>query len=214
MRASLWVYALLCLITSGCTVAYTQQTSADLTRQLGFADRAEVRRGGSWVLPVESHIYLAFPQSPDRAQPPDTQSQYPRLLLSVADALQDQLGGRFTQLQSAPWLESRAQSWQHATGNAYDFLVLPELIGRSDLLSSMREIRRDWRLISASAQDSEQVGRDRLALRLQIYDVRSGRLLDTITVNAISSRIAWTERTPHLLAAQAASALAAPLMAF
>lgn len=208
MRGSWWVYLLLCLVNSGCTVAHTQQTSADLARQWGLADRAEVRRGGSWVLPAESHIYLAFPHSSE-AQP-----QYPRLLLSVADALQDQLGGRFTQLQSAPWLESKAQSWQYAAANAYDFLVLPELVGRSDHLSSLREIRQDWRVVSASSQDSEKVGRDRLALRLQVFDVRSGRLLDTLTVNVVSSRIAWSERTPHLLAAQAASALADPLMAF
>lgn len=208
MRVSLWVCALLCWITTGCTVAHTQQTSADLARQWGLADRAEVRRGGTWVLPAESHIYLAFPHSTE------TEPQYPRLLLSVADALQEQMGGRFTQLQSAPWLESKAQSWQHAAGNRYDFLVLPELIARSDQLSSLSEIRRDWRLVSASAQEAEKVGRDRLALRLQVYDVRSGRLLDTITVNVVSSRMAWTERTPNLLAAQAASALADPLMAY
>lgn len=205
MQGLLWVCVLAYLLV-GCTLAHTRQSSGDIARQLGMADQAQVQRGGNWVLAANSRVYLAFPQSPETVH-----QTYPRLALSVFDALQEHLSGHFAQVQLAPWQESRDDSWQRAAEQSVDFLLVPHILAREDQLSSVREIHRDWQVSSAYGGE-RRVGRDRVSLRLQVYDLRSRRLLDTLTVHVVSSRIAWAERTPQILAQHAALALTQPLL--
>lgn len=163
------VPVLISVTLSACTAQYTRDLSRSMLRDLGLGTSIKVSRTGSWSLPEGTAVHLA-PTSVVGLDP----HGYPRLSRHL-----DQL------------LEAIASEWFHRAGllanntstlseQEFDVRIHLSLTEVADKRSSVREVT------DSGALSDDPTGRDRLQLVMKVYDARSGKLLDTLTGEAVS----------------------------
>jgi hypothetical protein len=149
-----------------CTAQYTREVSGSALKGVGLGTSVKITRTGTWSLAEGTAVRL-IPTSVAGADP----HAYPRLSSHL-----DQL------------LESVAAEWFHGGGQWVD----AEAKGESGVLLHLRLAAVADRLSSAgeiadrSTQSEAIMGRDRLYLVMKVYDLRTGKLLDTMAGEAVS----------------------------
>jgi hypothetical protein len=154
------------LFVTGCTLQHTGELSRQLVSDMGLRRSVDVNRSASWTLPDHAVIYLAEPGVSRNLQP-----NYPRLRLELSKALETKVQERFARYVMADAGQPLQESLAAAASNGCNLLLQLSLQDANDNLSSVTEWRDDRGLANTST------GRDRLSLRLKIFDVRSVRQL-------------------------------------
>jgi len=148
---------------------------------MGLRSSLDVSRSASWTLPDHAVIYLAEVGISRSLQP------NPRLRLELNRVLETEVQERFARYRMADAGQSLHGSLSAAAFQNCDLLLQLSLQDVHDNLSSVTEWRNDRGFMKA------KTGRDRLSLVLKIFDVRSGRLLDTLSVHSRSGVWRWRE---------------------
>lgn len=149
-----------------CTAQYTREVSGSALKGVGLGTSVKITRTGSWSLPERTAVHL----SPTSVAGDDPHT-CPRLSSHL-----DQL------------LESAVAEWFHGGGLWVDaeargesgVLLHLRLAAVADRLSSARE------MADCNTRNDAIIGRDRLHLVMKVYDLRTGKLLDTMAGEAVS----------------------------
>lgn len=170
------------LFVAACTVQYTGELSRQVVSDLGMRDAVEVRRSAYWSLPDHSRAYL---MRSDFSR--TLQNTFPRLRLQLDQTLQAQTQERFPVYKVAETEQSLEAALAAAAAHQCNLLFQLSLRQVDENLSSATEWVNDQGMVDADR------GRDRLRLVLKIFDVRSGSLLDTLSVDSRSGWWRWRE---------------------
>ena len=190
----------------GCTPSYTAQKTGHILGAMGALEKVQVTRAHGWVLPSQSAIYIHYPLVSDRLE-----RQLPRTQYAVATELAKQLEVSAQRVHRAetqvPWETAVKQ----ATQLGCNILLKPEVILFRDTINSAKEGQLDFAMASKNAKP---LGRDRLVVRLHIFDAVSGHRLDTIEAKAWAKIWQGGLAQPTDLTAKVASAIATTTMPF
>jgi hypothetical protein len=170
------------LLVTACTLQYTSELSRQVATDLGLRESIQVRRSAHWSLPDHSQVYLA---RSDFSR--DLQNSYPRLRLVLDKTLEAQAQERFPAYKMAEADQSLEAGLAVASAQHCNLLLRLSLRQVNENLSSATEWMNDQGLVDADT------GRDRLRLVLKVFDVHSGRLLDTLSVDSRSGWWRWQE---------------------
>ncbi len=181
-----------CLCFLGaCTVNHTKNTAHRLLSEAGFAPRADIGRRHNFIIPAESKLYVAPPEGQvweemhsrdrflfNRAVHASFGKIFPAAFVDDSNIIDDK--------SSAPptlnvHFSNMGDRWlQKARSLDADFIVYPHLERISNNINSIKE----WH--KRSYHKDSKIGRDRVALYFIIADSNTGRVIDTVTINAIS----------------------------
>lgn len=169
--------ASLILAGAGCTVSHTAEVGEAALQRVGLTNQLKVSRVHSFILPAGSSVYITYPMVHAESQQPK-----PRLHTRLQIALLDS-GSRYGLAAVAgPYRQPLAEA-----------LLQAQLHGSEFLFSSYLTDRRN-----GEADDDEL-----LQLVVNIYDVRSRSLVDTIAVTAERGALKAGRRGDLLMAASA-----------
>lgn len=186
-------------LVGGCTYAHTAQKTDRALQALALRSSEQVARNGSWVLPANATVYLSYPQAGYRLK-----AQMPRLRADLAPLWHEGVAFRFQRVTMAPLELSAAATLAAARAQNFDLLFELQLLAVEDRLSSVTERVAE----AGTARKAPPLqGRDQLSLAVLIFDVRSGRRLDTLVVNSKSGLWAWAAVEPEDLLEAAVGAL-------
>jgi hypothetical protein len=175
----------LLLALAACTPQHTQQTAQRWLEQTGLATDHQVRRDHSWVLPTQARIYLAYPSlTPLPPSGPLHRTQW-----QLSQAFKQQLSLRFAGVVAAAEEESVGAALKSARSSGQDFLLYPQLTA-----------------ISANPQAAEpdpEAGRNHVQCQLLVFDTRSKRLLDRLSINSEQGYFDLSRQEPQRLFAPA-----------
>lgn len=183
------------LIVTGCTMQHTGELSRQMYADLGLRRVASVSRSATWTLPDHAVVYLAAPELSSSLK------SRPRLHLELNKALEAEVQERFARYEVATSGQSLTESLSAAASNQCNLLLQLSLRRADDNLSSATEWMDDRGFAETAT------GRDHLQLMLKIFDVHSGRLLDTLSVDSRSGWWRWREHPVAELVEPALSAM-------
>lgn len=195
----------LALLLTACTMSHTAYQTQHGLKRMGFAEQQRTGRTQSWVLPANSTVYVAWPQVDAHLG-----QELPRLQTGLALEMEQQLARIFNHVASSPMKAGQQESWQQALNGGFTVLLVPRVAGFAANSSNFAE----WMADSGTTgrQPSER-GCDRLQLIVAVYDVQSGRMLDSVRVNGKSGFWSFDREEPGELAAGAVKALTGSLAA-
>jgi hypothetical protein len=184
------------LFVTACTLHHTAEISRQVASDLGLRGSVGVNRSAAWALPDHAVVYLAEPELSRNLQ-----TTHPRLLLELRKALEGQVQESFFSYVTAQTGQALPESLAAALSSQCNLLLQLSLQQADDNLSSVTERRDDRGLADV------ETGRDQLRLVMKILDVRSGRLLDTLSVDSRSGWWRWDEHQVVELVEPALSAM-------
>ncbi len=167
---------LLVCMGSACTSQHAAVKTARIMQTLGVKPEVAVSRTEAWVLPASVSAYVHYPEVDTRLQ-----AQYPRLQFTLLETAKSQLSGVVHSVVAAPYGQTWVKSQNTARVKGSSILIKTEVMLVTDKINSVDEWRLDFRRPSRS---QKPVGRDTLLVRMHLYDVVSGRRLDTVTTKS------------------------------
>jgi hypothetical protein len=162
----LWLFA------TSCTLRHTGDLSRQAAIDLGLRNYGQVSRSAQWRLPDHTAVCVTEP-SVGR----NLQSSHPRLTLALRRTLEAEMQTRFARYAITGNAQSLSGSLAEAAQQQCHLLFQFTLRQVDEKLSSITE----W--IDDHGFEVAESGRDRLLMMLKIFDVHSGRLLDTVGVD-------------------------------
>lgn len=178
---------------SGCTAQYTKEIAKESLVAAELTDQVQLKREHNWVIPSRSKLYLAYPDVGliDEDQP-ITRTQF-----ELAQLVKIHFTRYFANSVSQPDANSLAQTFKEAQQQNADFLLVPELITLS---------------ANPHADGERKRIPNQMQLSFRLFDVRSKKLLDSLSVQGQQGMLNWKKQQPAVLfksgVQQAASALA------
>lgn len=160
-----------CLIISGCTLNHALQKTQGWLHAVEIVDHHTVSRELGLVLPADSTIYVAFPET-HFSKVSDRQ---------VQDNLWRSLTQYFPLSVKGKEPQSISRAMRSARANNTSLMIYPRLIAKVDKVNSLQEFDED-------IVELEHFGRDKLRVQILLFDSVSKRLLD---IALIDSRSAW-----------------------
>lgn len=170
------------LFVTACTLRHTGEMSRQVASDLGLRRAMEVKRSAAWTLPDHAVVYLAEPEIS-----PALQKAYPRLRLALDKALEAEVQERFYRFVRAEAGQTLPDAQSAALSQGCNLVLQLSLRRADENLSSATEWLDDEGFVDV------ETGRDRLRLILKVFDARSGRLLDTLSVDSRSGWWRWRE---------------------
>lgn len=178
---------------SGCTASYSRELGRESLAATHLTDHYVLKRENNWVLPRHSKLYLVYPDVGliDEGQP-ITRTQF-----QLAEQVKTQFSRRFANSVNQPEPASLPQTFKDAQQLNADFLLVPQLIA-----------------ISANpyAENTGKTAKNSWQLNFKIYDARSKKLLDALSMDGAQGLLNLSKQEPERLFAkgveQAAQALA------
>lgn len=175
MRVSRCLRAVIVLagaMAAGCTFNHVVSDTRAVLSDLQLIEQHRLSSGRDWVAPRTSSWLVAVSRDgPDRA----TDQALSRQLAAA-------LRQSFATVAVADAPTTPADAVRLARHNQADFMVYPQLIVSGDGAYSVSE----WAEASKSTP-GKPFGRDRAAIKLLVFDVHSGQLLDTVALQAKES---------------------------
>ena len=173
-RFLIWVLIAAGLL-SGCTFNHTLNTTRGVLTDLQLLEQRRLVSGRDWVAPRNSAWMVAVSRDgPDRL----TDQKISRQLAAS-------MRQTFAHVVLAAEPKNLAGALQLARHNQSDFMIYPQLLHAGDGAYSLDEWTASSSALSSSGaaeSESKAIGRDWASVKLLIYDVHSGRLLDTVVL--------------------------------
>ncbi len=174
----------------GCTNEYAIQETEYWGDKSQVASTHSVSRQGDWVLPADSPIYIAKPQTPqgsDSTQQAVTNQICANLAKAMSEYFpQTTLGADFLFLEDA-LAEARR------SGNLY--LIYPKLVQFHQGTLAGDQLEDE-------AEDIRAISRSRISVQLMIYDVLSRQFIEGVTVHSKGGWLADFKEEPSSLIAE------------
>lgn len=170
----------------GCTFKHTAYQTSQGLKNLGLVTSHEVERTQQWVLPTDAKVYLSYPNVGRQIG-----SELPRLRTQITDVWLQNIDLQFQNVVMAGLDEPVTQSLTNAQQQGYDLMLSLTVLEAQEHLSSWSEINAEYGI---ATKHPKKAARDKLYIAVGIYDVRTGKRLDTVTVTSKSSRLAIGER--------------------
>lgn len=182
MAKFLFISFSVALFSLGCTAQYTKSlTRSTLDNTQAFSS-PRITRQHTWVLAANTRLYLAFPSMPTQAPP----KPLPRTQHQLAQVLAEQFGRHFPATQATLQEAPLKTLFTQAAREHCAILVVPSL---EDLSQNPY----------ANTTTTEKPEKNHLWLNLNIYDVGSQRLLDTLKISHQQGWADWRTQEPSAL---------------
>jgi hypothetical protein len=151
--------ALSCIGLTGCTYSYTKDVTHSLLQQAGWGDGVASARTQGFTLPTGTSMYIVYPRSS-----PKLERKVPRFSTKLQEALLEAAQSR--------GLKGIVGDYQQGVDEALDDARVYD----SDFLLSVT-------VTDLESGTKPRKHNDGFELHLTLYDVRSQRLLDTLTIS-------------------------------
>ncbi|NIB41117.1 DUF4823 domain-containing protein [Pseudomaricurvus alkylphenolicus] len=150
---------------------------------LGLADQFQLHTRRYWTLSDHSHLYLAYP-----AQLTYSRSLRTRLQSHFSGSLERHFAGVEVALDP----HSLADNLRLARERQADFLLVPTLLDMENRLDSWLDLEDDLESLAG-------MGGDRAELKIVVYDVMSGDVMDVSIISAKGSWLNMSGQRPESL---------------
>ena len=189
LRSILLLFSLSCLCA--CSRLHVLSVADEVLQGLRLSHDSSVLRRSHWVLHPNTRIYLSGVSTtrPLHGHEAFQLTQAQRYLHS---ALHGHLTHAFSDVVSGPENDSPQAALHGAYEARADILVHPQIIRALDALNSIPE--RAQGLVFASRAP---FGVDKFEIRINIYDVNSGQILDSTRVDGASHYLATDTMALH-----------------
>lgn len=179
--------ALPCLLSmlSACTTQYVFSVGESTLQDLHLLDNHHVARKASWVLHSSDRIYLANTGYSTNKPGRSGIDRYPRARSSFDLSLYKRLLDDFTFIQRAETGETLDQAISNAKVTSAQIIIRPQVLLVENNLNTFSEMS-EGREVHARRKDGATYGLDRTRIRVAIYEVHSGQLLDVISIESES----------------------------
>lgn len=182
------------VLNTGCTYQYSVQQAEYWSGKTQAVASHKVSRQQEWVLPADSTIYLAFPQVTQSEMALSDEHVSYQLGSALNHNLYQAMSVHFPQVTQGQQPASLAEALRSAKQAGCVFLIYPRVFHLQDGINSLLEFDE---LLGGFSD----VGLDRIAVQLVIYDAISERLLDGVTVQSKSGWLAFYKQNPESLIA-------------
>jgi hypothetical protein len=177
------------LLAAGCTPQYTRQIVADAMAETPFAQSLQFTRSSDWIIPASANLLVAFPVS---EHPSAVNHQ-------VHEAFYEALAYRHHRVLHYWQADALRNVLDYARQMQVSFVIVPEVLAYTDGVNSVDEYRAD------SRPETEWT-RDRVVIKLLMYDAATGNPLDTATVELDNPVFHLSTQHPSELLTRAANA--------
>lgn len=168
----------LALTVLGCTSSRARIAEHPLLKVAVDRDGAQVERRWSWRISADRRWYFAYPQLSN------AEGAMPRLSHQLAELIQREASVRLQAAEVAPVASSLAEARAYAAKAGYDFFISLGSVGAEN------DASRDIDPVYWLDHDGNLVGTAVPLLYARVFDLRSGRLLDTLRISP-SRRTGW-----------------------
>jgi len=180
------------LLTSSCTPEYTAELTLRTLSTVRLASKHQVQRNRLWSLHTNTPIFLAGPL--DRYN-----TKNARHLVALHSALDRNLQQVFANYSVSPAVHNLEDAIVAARRQRSELLLLPVFLSSTNKLNTRREI-----IEGSGVRHDRSYGADRVLFQVQLYEVRTGELLDVATVTSRSRMLEKNEALPQDLFERAA----------
>lgn len=197
---------------SGCTHQYAQSVTASSLSSIKLSNHYQLIRKEPWVVASNTKIVIAKTQpkyaKSDAFDYVNTaineeqwleanQSLSPRLNSALFRSLQHSLLARFGSVDVVDG-SSTALALELAQARGGQLLIIPSALASSDLLNSQLELNQ------GRTATSRTIGVDTSIIRIAVFEVTTGKLVDLATVEARGRYFASSNESTVTLAEKAA----------
>lgn len=166
MQIVKWLVPAFLLSISACTAQYTQTVVQNSLENMHLADTHRFERSSSWI--VHSSTAMCMTKSLNREE-----NERRRALLDLDAALKNNFQQVFPDLYITEAILPLEQAFKVSRMKRCELLVFPALVKHENQLNSRQELNEGKGL-----HPSRKVSRDEVSLSIEIYEVRTQRLLD------------------------------------
>lgn len=186
MTRMMWqaLAGLLVVSLMGCTPHYTAKIFEDSMEAVYLDDAHKMERQAQWVVHASSAVCLTPSYSRKKGQ-------HNRTLIALDKALQSKFQQAFPGLFVLPSIMTLDQSLKYSSTARCELLVAPALVNYENNLNTRRELSEGKDL-----HPSRRYGRDKMSLAIEVYEVRTRRLLDSIILEGRQKFFASKEALP------------------
>ncbi|VUD47254.1 hypothetical protein TDB9533_00989 [Thalassocella blandensis] len=172
------------LVLSACTANYTKSVVDSSLANINLADAHQSQRSADWVLHASTPMCLNKPSNRDEAV-------HNRSLIALHSALAQNLQQAFPSLTLAEASLPLDQAIKFARRSRCELLVNPALVKNKNHLNSTRELSEGKDL-----HPGREVKPDEVAISIEIYEARTGRLLDVAVLASEQKYFASHHKQP------------------
>ena len=172
------------LLFTGCTTSYTREMSHNLLEETKTIEHHQVTREHSWVLPQGAKILLAYPA----INTTDQKRRLNRTQYQLAEALSKNFMRYFPASHQSLVEQTLGAALSDAMRSNQEFLIFPNLLVISDNPNAL-----------GADENPETDKKTALQVNLQIYDVRSRVLLETLKISSGQGWLDFSTQEPASL---------------
>ncbi len=174
-------------LLAGCTsLSEVYLQSSELVKNSYLFTTAETSRSSAWVLPRQTHFYLA--RNSELTELNSLHSQ------ALTEVIAQAIANNFRNPTVGGLPESLAQALTSADAVAADFLVFPSILIWDDRVSTWQETFDSLRY--RGSIEVAEFGLDKTRLQLVVMHAATGKVMDVVRIDSSSGVLTLYEDTP------------------